>query len=249
MKRTVFLIMLGFLFFNITNANSQIKKISGQWSLYVGGNIFTNLGVSNEMQGTLNRTEEQFMMYGDYAEFPFGDKNTTSIKGEITLFYRLPDKKYSFFISNQAVMFSVNNGIKPFFSYYEKEATLHILSFLPGIEYSFGNENDLLNYFGKFGIGFNLISGSVRYIDDYADVIPEFRMGFQAETGGRLNIPYTPVSIELSVGYTNANLIGKSREENQYAAYEIYLNDSSNDEFDSKTIDFLSANIGLKFWF
>lgn len=256
MYRAICFSLAIFLLFGVNNTNlfAKITKLNGQWSLYAGGNYSLNAGISNSMRGTMESVEQDYVNYKDYTQFPFADDKTTSMNLLFNLSYRFPESNIGLFCNINFTNFNVDNDLRTIFGTVlaDKWMNLRISSFTPGIDYTFGNEDDLFNAFGRFGIGFNIIGGNVRYSNDYVDINSALRIGFMTEIGTRINIPSTPISYEMSVNYNNINLIGKTRDEEFNYITRIELNDSkSNDnpKIPAKTIDYISVNFGFRLWF
>ena len=239
---------------NIQSLSSKMTKMPGQWSLFAGGNFATNFGISNSMLGTMESVETEYLKYNDYKQFPFADSKTKNSNFTLNLSYRLPEDNLGFFINLESTIFNVDNDLRTIWGdpLADVWGTLRISSFIPGIEYNFGNTDELFNAFGRLGISFNIVGGEVRYHNYYVDLIPAFRIGLLTEIGGRINIPSTPLSFEVSGNYTNVNLIGKTRDQEWNYLSKIELNDAAdpdNSDIPAKTIDFISLKFGLRVWF
>jgi hypothetical protein len=132
-----------------------------------------------------------------------------------------------------------------------EKVTMSVLSFIPGIELTIGDQTDLFNYFMRGGISFNIINGTVKYFGYTTTVKPALRGGFDVESGGRINILRTPLSFEFSAAYSNPNLIGKSYTKitvpTTQTIDERELNDGKNsdDPIDAaRVIDYFSLRFG-----
>lgn len=254
MKKLAFLLVV----FCLLNQSlfSDIKKLPGQFSLMLNISPGLTFGVSNSMKGTIESVESDYLKYGDYTQFPFDDGSTAKGSARIELSYRIPNSHFSPYLSLYSTFFSVDNDLRGLWvelsgSTPDIRGSLSIGTFSFGTDYSIGELDDLFNAFVKGGVCFSIVGGDVLYKGNYADIRPVFRMGFETEIGGRINIPSTPLSFETSFGYTNVNLIGKSRDDDFTYQTEINLNDKEDSEnnIPNKTIDYLSLKFGLRLWF
>ncbi|OGU12105.1 MAG: hypothetical protein A2X61_09835 [Ignavibacteria bacterium GWB2_35_12] len=228
-------------------------KLPGQWSLMFNGNYFTNFGISEAMRGTGEEFYNDLSKDYNNSKFPFGESGTQSFNFGGQLSYRFPESNFSPYLSLNLFFFFLNSDA----SYLSTSAFASITLFVwsLGCEYTLGLPADLLNIFGRLGINTSTIAGNVHYFTE-TDVIPTQRLGFETEIGGRLNIPETPLAVELITNYSNINLIGKSytKPASQPRLYlpERELNDGKNPDNPNdkdRTIDFLSIKLGLKLWF
>jgi hypothetical protein len=137
-------------------------------------------------------------------------------------------------------------------------ARMYLWTATVGTEYALGDFADSWNAFGRAGINASLIDGRLHYNSLFFGVFDTFtntalRFGFEGEIGGRYNLQSFPLTLETSVGYTNANLIGKSFEQPAtrppYTIDSTDLNDGANPnnpDQGAKTIDFVSLRLGIR---
>lgn len=238
-------------FFLCLNVSNSQTRLPGQWSIMLNGNLEGNFGASEAMNGSKDEFLSDVSVDYNNRKYPFGDEATKSGNIGFMLSYRLVDNPLSFnFGVNNYYFYLQSDG---FFS--ENKALMNIMSFTPGIEYTYGETSQLWNVFGRLGLNFNIIWGKTEYFI-ITEVIPTFRLGGELELGGRLNIPSTPLAIELSAAYVNANLIGKSytrfSERPPQELDKRELNDGKNpDNPDdvNRNIGFITLKAGIRLWF
>lgn len=196
------------LIFCYTNSYTQ-SRLPGIWSISIYGNYNSNFGLSEAMRGTSSEFRNDIIIDYNNSKFPFGDDDTRNICFGVGLSYWFPQSPVSVYFKFSNVTYFLQ---KPgFLNIYTDKANMLIFSFTPGVEYSFGKSSELWNFLIRFGISLNTITGDVTYFNNKTNLSPAaFRGGFETEFGGRLNIPSTPLSLEATANYTNANFIGKS---------------------------------------
>lgn len=244
-------IVIAALTISFSSVYSQSELLPGQWSIALSGNINTNFGVSTAMQGTAEEFKNEILYDYNNTKYPFGDDMAQSLFFGCQLAYRFDESPISAYMSYSNTYFVVDPT-----QILNIERTWMIVTGLTfGAEYTLGDYKQLWNTFGRAGINFNLIMGEVTYWGNSTEVDPEGRIGFEAEFGGRLNIPSTPLALELAANYTNANLIGKSYSKplavppDELSARN--LNDGKNPDNpndDNKTISYLSLRVGIRLW-
>ncbi|MDQ1266880.1 MAG: hypothetical protein QG635_2033 [Bacteroidota bacterium] len=229
-----------------------ISKLPGQWSLLISGNVLMNYGISESMRGSLDDFYKEFETNYQNSKYPFADDNvfTGNFGGQLA--YRFPESDISIYFALTGTYFS-----SPKYSYFNgtNKVVMLVTNYTPGIEYCFGTPDDIWNVFGRLGLCFSNIVGSVYYLSQDINLSYAFRIGYEAEAGGRLNIPHTPLSFEMSVNYTNANLFLKKYTEPNRTPPQVIIDRELNDgeggspKQNAKTIDFLSFKIGVRLWF
>jgi hypothetical protein len=247
MKKLLVIILL----LSANAAYSQIR-LPGQWSLMFEGNINMNYGLSYAMRG--NADEFMADLEDDYLNerYPFGDPDSfnSHIGGQLA--YKFPESDWTVFGNVSMTNFYVWDDL--FFG--NSDAYLFIFSMAPGVEYTIGEPMELWNFFARAALGFNTLFGMVEYYNYETRVKPAFRIGIETSAGGRLNIPYTPLALETSLNYTNANLFGKDFEYPEVQpSEELYrraLNDGRNPadpDDENRVIDYIGFRVGLRLWF
>jgi len=225
-----------------------------------------DIPASSSMRGTLYGFEQDFANGYNNHQYPFGDGRSFAANFGGHLAYRFRSEKspgeytyshWSAFIGVQGTFFSVSDPAV-FSNSDNNSFSILIATWTLGAEYTLGDPSDLFNAFGRVGLDANLISGSILYNYYFSTAITDaFRFGYEAEIGGRYNIPATPLAIEASVDYTDANLLGKNYVapatlNNSNILRERALNDGANpnDPSDqSRTINDLSFRLGGRIWF
>lgn len=245
-------IVIAFFMISGVSLIAQSVQLPGQWSLAVSGNYSTNFGVSSSMRGTGGEFEAELAKDYNNSKYPFGDDRLKSMNFGLNLAYRFPESPFGAYLSYSNTYFAVEDWI--LFSF--RKAWMLASGLTAGGEYTLGNIDDVWNTFARAGVSFNLIMGEVTNWGFKTEIKPESRIGFETEFGGRLNIPSTPLALELSANYTNANLFGKSYKKPSAmpptVIKERKLNDGRNPDNpndENKTIDFLSLRFGLRIWF
>ncbi|TAL67829.1 MAG: hypothetical protein EPN82_12965 [Bacteroidetes bacterium] len=244
-------LLLLFFLLMIFGIDISIAKsyFPGQWSFMLSGNFVMNYGISTSMQGTLDEFYKEFETNYENSKYPFaeGDVYSSNFGGQLA--YRFPESPLSLYFNLTGTYFHT-----PKYSFFKgtERVVLLVGSFTPGIEYCFGEYEDLWNVFGRFGLCFSNIGGSVYYLSRKIDINYSLRVGFEIEAGGRFNIPGIPVSVELMSNYTNANLLLKDYTNPDRVPPQLLnernLNDGEGENFKSKTIDIISLKLGFRLW-
>jgi hypothetical protein len=194
--------------FIISNQIFAQTKLPGQWSLMLSGNYFTNFGISEAMRGTGEEFFNDLSKDYNNSKFPFGESGTQSFNFGGQLAYRFPESNFSPYLSINLIYFFLEKSDAAYLSN-PARASMTIFGWSLGCEYTLGLPSELLNILARIGINTSTIVGNVNYFDE-TDVNAAIRFGFETELGGRLNIPGTPLAVELMTNYSNINLIGKS---------------------------------------
>lgn len=253
----LFLFLILFLSIQSVSFSQTDKPSSKQWSLMLMGNFNTNFGVSTAMQGNFSEFYSDNYQYGDVRQFPVNDPSMSIYLAGVQLAYRFPESSFSLYsnmltnflvINSKNAQYTTPSGIQTM----STSGTCYISTFALGCEYSMGDRTQLWNIFGRLGLNVSAIYGTVADNIATLNVVTNVRSGFEAEFGGRLNIPSTPLALELSANYCDYNLIGKRRiSQSNLGLFDIDLQDSQNPQYPnikSKTIDFLSLRIGIRIW-
>lgn len=244
MKNIKFYLTVILLSFMLTETASAQLKLPGRWSLLVFGNFNMNFGISEAMNGSSEEFRNDLETNQTYSKFPFGDGHTDNMCFGAQLAYRFPESSYSLYLNASNTYFILDKS--QFSNGLSEMADLMVLSLTAGGEYTFGTFDELWNTFVRAGLNFSLIGGGIEYEDGKMDTDLALRFGFEMELGGRINIPSTPLSLELSTNYKNANLIGKSEGSKVgllSGLFGVELDDKN------KIIDYLSLRLGLRLWF
>lgn len=230
---------------------SENNEEHSEYSIMIMGNYNANYGISNAMNGSSQAFHSQLAVDYNNQVYPFGDKGTTTGNIGLQIASRLPSSPWGVYIAGNYYRYYLEGDNFVFTDY----ALMNIRSLSAGVEYTYGERQDICNLFARLGVNFNLIDGEVKYLGQLTKVNPAFRAGFESEFGGRFNIPSTPLSVELSIEYVNANLIGKS-----YTAFSERppqtldnreLNDGknpNNSQDVNKNIIFITLRGGIKIW-
>jgi hypothetical protein len=261
------LALAALLAFPLHRAPAQITRLDGQWSLFLSFDY--NYPTASSMRG--NGDELRLDIIGDptytTARYPFGDSSTTGYGWGGNIAYRFHDIPVSVLAGLNTVTFvsSDTSG---------QRARLAVETFSLSGEYSLGGPGDFWNTFVRAGVTASDIHGDIRYVDtahvplptipplivvlpvDVRTEVPnQFRFGIDVGLGARVNIPTLPISVEGTVDYINANLVGRSyirAERTTTGLPERALNDGpdpDNGNDPGRTIDMLSLRIGLRTWF
>lgn len=222
-------------------------KLPGRWSLLLDAGLLKPVSSNQSIESYLTEFSETY----EAKKFPF-DGISGSFGGK--LFYTPPNSSFSPYVGcemnllyNSVILDNHNNYV-----------SILDVSWALGLEYAFSIIDSSLKCFGRAGITSNVIVGSINYqYYYYTNIKPAVRFGFELETGLDWVVPGTPLSLELSVGYANTNLIGKNYTEpatlrNSNILHEVTLNDGNSDKYPqntSKTLDFVWLRIGARLWF
>ena len=241
-------------FLAATPSVAQISTYDSRVSLLL------DVGFHNPVSAAMNGTAEEF--YREVSQdnspsrYPFGDGDARKFLAGGHLAYRFPESPISLFAGVQRSIFigyGTNGG----------QAKLRLWTVTLGGEYSFGDALDRWNGFGRGGINGSLFDGRIIHPGDppFHSWIPgpttlvdrAVRYGNEAEAGARYNLKFSPVSIEASVNYTNANLIGKEYQAPQASRLEWSSTTSLNDGADPldpadrpRTIDYVTLRVGVR---
>lgn len=241
--------------FTSSPLQAQIRRLEGDWSLMLDIDYIT--GISSSMRGNANQFRQDLFTDYSISRYPFGDKSTRSIGTGGSLAYRFPKSAWSGLGGIHTASFITDDGLG------RASMLLTVFSLLG--EYAIGGSEEIWNTFLRAGINGSLILGELRTppipgfttTEQIVIIDPASRFGFEGEFGGRVNIPSLPISVEMAVGYTNANLLGKTYKPPSgvppKALPERALNDGANPDKaggdSNRTIDFLAIRGGLRVWF
>jgi hypothetical protein len=203
---------------------------NGVWSLAL--NAGYTIPVTSGMRGTA--TEFQRDVREDYSpsRYPYGDDRALAFSSGGQMAFRLPGSAVSALAGVQRTTFFVDDETGD-------EARMALWTFMLGIEYSLGTYDEAFNGFGRVGVNSSVIDGNVvyRFFPPFSfttEITPAVRIGFESELGARYNIAGLPLSVEASVHYAHANLIGMSFEDPgmrpPQTLEEVALNDGANPE-------------------
>lgn len=225
-----------------------------QWTITIFGG--TAWSVSASMHGTIDEMVQQTILDVPQTTFPFGE---TQPEQEKTLYhigisttYRLPESPWGFYSSG---------GISTLGARGQSSVTsstiayqLSITSFAFGGEYTMGATSEALNGFWRLGLTVSLVSGYDDFNTRY-EFGPALRGGLQTLVGLRYKFQGLPVGVEVSAGYTNVNLLGKSdgdrptyrdRATGTGATRTSALNDGQTASGTGmRTIDFIAVSAGV----
>jgi hypothetical protein len=249
--RKYFLLLL-FTCFSTSAVFAQ-PKLPGQWSVIVDGGL--SLPASSSMNGTAAEFQSDLQKDYNSKRYPFGDERALSMNWGAALSYRFPTSSWSIIGVQHIYVSYVDNGFAYNSTFAQNASLVDYVSSL-GAEYTIGESSETFNAFGRLGLALSFFSGEVNYFDYRTSLTPTFRGGVDIGVGGRWNMSFAPLALELSASYLNANLIGKSYEtpatKPPTTLRERALNDgvNTNDPTDeSRTIAYLSFGIGLRVWF
>ncbi len=237
----------------VLRQETKHDTLRGEWSLSLNSGY--DYTASASMHGSMADFVSDFSKDYNNSKYPFGDNSTvaSSFGGDVA--YRFRGSNISAFFEMQYHQFYANDQQTP-----ETKAYMAVLCNIFGAGYTLGNRYDLFNAFANAGIAFNDIHGSIDYLintnSGMNTAIPAtLRLGFVGEVGAGYNLPETMVGFHVSVGYTDANFIGKD-----YTAPNAMppaplpsrsLNDGANPnnpDDQSRTIAFISLRFGLTIW-
>lgn len=225
-----------------------------QWTMTIFGG--TAWPVSASMHGTIDEMVQQTILNVPQSTFPFGE---TQPKQEKTLYhigisttYRLPESPWGFYSSGSISSLGVwgQSSVTSSTIAYQ----LSITSFAFGSEYTVGAVSEALNGFWRLGLTVSLVSGYDAFNNIY-EFGPALRGGLQTLVGLRYKFQELPVGVEISAGYTNVNLLGKS--EGDRPTYQDRLtganatrtpafNDGQNSSGTGiRTLDFITGSAGV----
>jgi hypothetical protein len=240
-------IVTSMILLTISPTRAQDATNAGLFSVIVS--IGHEIPVSPSMRATFQDFKSDVMFDATPRNYPFGDDRTESISFGGQVAYRLPATPISAVIGLRQTRFltTVEDNSS-------EEARLTITTLTFGGEYAYGEPSDMLNLYGRLGANFNWMNGRaiVNYFVPIERPINEaIRFGGEVEVGGRVNIPTLPVSIDIGVNYTNANLLGKEFTPSSIGEAPTELNDGKNSddpEDQPRAIDFVSLRGGIRVW-
>lgn len=247
-------ISLIFAFFTIPLfAQESDSPVQGRaWS--ISGSGSGNFPVSTSMRGTIEEFKTEVAKDYNNSKYPFANPQF-ALGWSVKLHYALPS-------SSHTDLFLGFNGnfIGSAESSNNNKAFLALWGINIGVEYSLLPRWNTWNAFARGSVSAQFLGGFTDYDNFFGTFRTKVplagRIGVEGELGGRFIIPSTPVGLELSCGYLNANLLGKSYTkpavEPNAALYERQLNDGANPDNpndNNRTIDFLSIRFGGRIWF
>ncbi len=234
-------------------AQGSDSTVQGRsWSICATG--LYNFPASSSMRGTNEEFRADVMRDYNNRKYPFASP-TYAFGWSGKILYALPSSGHT----DLFLGFS-GNFINSEQDNNHDQAFMAVWGVNLGVEYSLLPRWNTWNVFGRASISTQFIHGFTDYdfgLGVFRTNVPTAgRLGAEAELGGRFVIPSTPVALELSGGYLNANLLGKSYTKPPAVPnddlYERQLNDGKNPDNpddNSRTIDFLSIRLGARIWF
>jgi hypothetical protein len=261
MKR--YFLLFGSLFLSIflplTATAQEIEPDSPprQWSAAIFSGF--DYSLSSSMHGSIEDYQRAIRNGTTASQYPFGGSRPYNVGFEVQAAYRYAKSPLSLFFNGYESSYNAGYGFRFTTS---GRYTMNIVSGTAGLEYTFGQLYQHWNFFGRFGINSNLITGSFRTGGQsrFSDTVVNGtgqRFGFEIEIGERYNFSRLPFGIEASINYANVNLIGKSYTQPNLFQGSIFsgagdINDGKNpgDPNDnSRIIDYLSFKLGVRYYF
>ena len=222
-----------------------------RWSL--GAIAEVPLSISGDMRGDPEQFWDELYNNDNHSAYPLkSDAGMPGLGLGVQLSYRFRRIPFSVYIGGHLTSVSAYHGYdaeNPG-NFSDFHAQMSIISVSVGGEaLLLGRYTDHWNTFGRLGVALNMIGAVVSY--EYGNTVIPFepRFGMDAELGERVTFNlFGPQSVEISVLYRNANLLGKSFTQPTTMAGRT-LNDGRNpdDPNDShRTIAFFSLRLGLR---
>ena len=237
---------------SLCNSSQAQERAGGKWSAM--GFADFGAAASPSMRGSASDFANQIAASYTNATYPFAGQTFVNIPAGLQIAYGLPASNAGVFLAYHWTVFTADN-IQSSNPNVTKEE-LDITSLTAGAEYSLLHRGAPWNAFIRAGIAMNWVSGYFEYGLTKTNIPSEIRFGFESEIGLRWNIPGTPIGIELSGAYLNANVINKSYTPPSAQPTALLgqraLNDAadlSNGQNHSRVIDCVSARCGLRYWF
>jgi hypothetical protein len=211
--------------------------------------------LSKSMRGSTEEFRRDLAQDYTFSRYPFGDNLATSSTYGFQFAFRPASLPLAPFVGIQHTGFSVDDSL-------QNEVRLGLWTFSLGGEYALGDYRDRWNAFGRLAINMSLVDGALSYrnLPPLGAMSVEMesgsRIGFEGAIGARFNLQSMPLSIESSVGYTDANLSGRSFRQPSPQPPQpldrIGINDAPDpaDPADAgRTIDYVSMRLGLRLRF
>jgi hypothetical protein len=245
--RSLHLSLLLFVLIATASSAQTDRPMPAQWSIRIDAGY--NIPVSSTMRATGAEFKEEAR--NDYApsRYPFGDSRARSFRAGGEIAYRFEESGMGAYGAFGRTNFFVDDDEG-------NEAQIWVWSGTLGGEYSIGTFEDRVSGYGRLGLNASMIGGRVYYHFFTTDIESAMRLGFEAETGARLNVGVIPLSIEAAVNYTNANLVGKTFQmptSKPGGFLEVVGPNDGTDPNDagdgSRTIDFATLRLGLRWRF
>jgi len=260
MKRYFLLFGSAFFLFFGKGALAQDKP-TGIWSMAITSGF--NYSLSSSMHGDIGDYEAALASGATPAKYPFALNRSFGAGYGLSGEYRFARSPISLYATGYGNSYRAGYGFRnsPGGSF-----TMTIVSLAAGIEYTTGQTYQTWNFYGRMGIVPSTITTSNRStaggnrfaVDSLRSNSIDARTGLEIEVGERYHIPRWPIGIDISINYTNVNLIEKSYTAPAYNTGALFspvnnsINDGKNpnDAADNpRTIDYLSLRVGVRYYF
>lgn len=254
MKRYFWLFGSFFFLFLPVKSKGQ-EAMPGGWSIAISSGF--HYSVSSSMHGDITQYEATLANGTTSAQYPFGAYRAYGVGFGAQLEYRIQGSPLSFYGGGYGTSFNAGNGFR---NSSGGRFTMTIISTVAGIEYTSGQIYQIWNFYGRVGLVPSIIASSNRtsqnrFSDSLRLNTADSRLGMEVEIGERYHFPRWPIGIEVSINYTNVNLFGKSYS-TPVSPGAFFSTGSINDgknpsdaNDNTRTIDYLSMRVGVRFYF
>lgn len=243
-----------FVLFWATEAYAQ-EESHGQWSFAAYSGL--NYALSASMHGEIADYSDAVQNDRTSLEYPLAGASSLGIGFGAQFSYRYTKSSYGLYFGSYGLSYNAGRGGR--FSETGR-FSMALFSAMAGIEYVSGQSYQHWNFVGRIAAGPTVIATSYRSAGSgftrFSDNSSALRLGIEIGIGERYHFSRSPIGIEASITYTNANLIGKSyvapNAVGALFAQNTTINDGKNpdDANDSaRTIDFLTLRIGGRIYF
>ncbi len=215
--------------------------------------VILNYGQSVPVAYGMNGTATDFFRYWPYdpnaTRYPFGEPTTRQFSIGLRSTYRFAESPWSLMVGVHRTSFAIDTKD-------EGETWMGIWAYSAGGEWTMGRSVTTWNVFSRAALVGTRIDGAVvshGASRQTIEIPAELRLGYEGELGIRYNLRNSPVSLEASINYTNANAIGRTFVRKPFDPIEVLrrldLNDApnpDNPDDPGRTIDYLTVQGGVK---
>ena len=163
-------------------------------------------GASESMTGPLWAYRSEVRHGDEHADYPCGEIALPPSTGGVQIAYRLPGSRLGGYVGAEWLRFTATDV--------EGFAHFDMATVMIGGEYALWEPGRQWSFFGRGGINGSSIGGELVSVDAFSGYRTTVRRGVRLGIDGGLGARYTMRSghfaLETSIGYIDANLIGRS---------------------------------------